>query len=56
VKWENKLDQHSEGKHQQGLVRLQKQQERELKQLKQEQLQQASARTQWEQEAEEAMA
>jgi hypothetical protein len=54
VKLENKREQHSEGKHQQGLVRLQKQQERELEQLKQEQQQRASAREQWEQEAEEA--
>jgi hypothetical protein len=53
---ENKLDQHSEGKHQQGLVRLQKQQGQELEQLKQEQHQRASARAQWEQEAAEAKA
>jgi hypothetical protein len=51
VKWESKLDQHSEGKHQQGLVRLQEQQGQELKQLKLEQHQRASARAQWEQEA-----
>jgi hypothetical protein len=51
VKWENKLDQHSESKHQQGLVRLQTQQGQELEQLKQEQHQRASAREQWEQEA-----
>jgi hypothetical protein len=51
VKWENKLDQHSESKHQQGLARLQKQQGRALEQLKQEQQQRASARAQWEQEA-----
>jgi hypothetical protein len=51
VKVESKLDQHSESKHQQGLVRLQKQQGQELEQLKQEQQQRASARAQWEQEA-----
>ena len=51
VKVENKHDQHSESKHQQGLVRLQEQQGQELKQLKQEQQQRASARAQWEQEA-----
>jgi hypothetical protein len=51
VKLENKHDQHSESKHQQGLVRLQKQQGQELEQLKQEQHQRASARAQWEQEA-----
>jgi hypothetical protein len=56
VKVENKRDQHSESKHQQGLVRLQKQQERELEQLKQEQQQRASAREQWEQEAAQATA
>jgi hypothetical protein len=51
VKWESKLDQHSESKHQQGLVRLQEQQGQELEQLKQEQHQRASARAQWGQEA-----
>jgi hypothetical protein len=56
VKWENKLDQHSESKHQQGLVRLQEQQGRALEQLKQEQQQRASARAQWEQEEVAAMA
>jgi len=56
VKVENKQDQHSESKHQQGLVRLQKQQGRELQQLKQEQQQRASARAQWEQEVEESTA
>jgi hypothetical protein len=47
---ENKREQQSEGRHQQGLVRLQEQQGRELKQLKHEQHQRASARAQWEQE------
>jgi hypothetical protein len=56
VKVENKHDQHSESKHQQGLVQLQKQQERELELLKQEQQQRASAREQWGQEAVEATA
>jgi hypothetical protein len=56
VKWENKREQYSESKHQQGLVRMQKQRGQELKQLKQEQHQRASARAQWEQEAAEAMA
>ena len=57
MKWESTCDQHSESKHQQGLVRLQKQQGRELQQLKQEQQQRASARAQWEQQvAEEATA
>jgi hypothetical protein len=46
VKVKNKLDQHSESKHQQGPVRLQEQQGRELKQLKQEQQQRASVRAQ----------
>jgi hypothetical protein len=50
VKAETKLDQHSESKHQHGLVRLQQQQGQELEQLKQEQQQRASARLQWEQE------
>ena len=56
MKWENTREQHSEGKHQQGLVRLQKQQGQELKQLKQEQQERASARGQWEQVAVEATA
>jgi hypothetical protein len=56
VKVENKCNQHSESKHQQGLVRLQEQQGQELEQLKQEQHQRASARAQWEQEAVAAMA
>jgi hypothetical protein len=56
VKVENQRDKHSESKHQQGLVRLQKQQERELEQLKQEQHQRASAREQWGQEAAQATA
>jgi hypothetical protein len=46
VKVENKLDQHSESKHQHGLVRLQEQQGRGLEQLKQEQHQRALARGQ----------
>jgi len=54
VKWENKLDQHSESKHQQGLILLQKQRGQELEQLKQEQHQRASAREQWGQQAAEA--
>jgi hypothetical protein len=56
VKVENKRDQHSESKHQQGLIRLQEQQGQELEQLKQEQQQRASAREQWGQEAAQATA
>jgi hypothetical protein len=56
VKVENKRDKHSESKHQQGLIQLQKQQGQELEQLKQEQQQRASAREQWEQEAAQATA
>jgi hypothetical protein len=56
VKWESTCDQHSESKHQQGLVQLQKQQGLELEQLKQEQQHRASAREQWGQEAAQATA